>query len=69
MDPSLVILKYFGLETGRVVCSAIIWRFGRTVARSIRWVRDGVICACGCVLGSIDGRVLRGAKTKVAGSS
>ena len=74
MYPSSVILEEFWLETVRVMClchQMEVWSGDneRHVARSIRWVRDGVMCEGGCVLGLADRRVLRGAETKVAGSS
>ena len=74
LDPRSLVFEELWLETGIVMCSGHhveVWSGGnkRRVARPIRWVRDGVMCECVCVLGLVDGRGLSCAKNKVAGSS
>ena len=73
MDPGLAVLKDFWLETVVVRCSCDhmdFWLGGqeKDTSRSIRQVRGRVMCGLGVLVALVDGRLLRGVKTKVAGA-
>ena len=72
MDPVLVVLKEFWLETVMVRCSGDrmdFWLGGqqKDVSRSIRQVWGRVMCGLGVLVGLMDGRLLRDVETKVSG--
>ena len=74
MESRSMNLEEFWLETWIVLClghQTEVLSGGnlRRVTWAIRWVQDGVICECVCMLGLVDGKVLIGAKTNLAGSS
>ena len=73
MDPGLVIWNEFWSETMMVRCSASHMKFlfghqQKDVYRSMRRVRGWVIRGLGVLVGLMDGRLLRGVKTKYVGS-
>ena len=71
MNPGLVILKEFCLETVMMRClddRMDFWLGGqqKDASRSIRRVRGRLMCGLGVLVGLVDDRMLRGAKIKVA---